>query len=259
MPAPAAKSLGSFFPSASVLKASPPSSSTCSLLLFYHYARPPLASEQLKSLKAFLEGQATRRNLGGRLRIAREGLNCTISGDADSLRAFSRDLAAWDDSTATATATSTPSTPPFAAAEFKYVDDLPLDRAFKDCKILPVNELVFYGVGEQEAPLDQGGVHLEPKEYHEKMKEKNTVIVDVRNAYEAEIGNFTGQGAGGAEYIDPKMRKSTDFKAWLDRPETQEKLEGKTVMMYCTGGVRCERASALLKNKIGDRIGDVYQ
>jgi predicted sulfurtransferase len=50
--------------------------------------------------------------------------------------------------------------------------------------------------------------------------------------------------------IDPMMRKSTEFPVWLDKPETKEMLRGKQVLMYCTGGVRCERASALLKQKM---------
>ena len=52
--------------------------------------------------------------------------------------------------------------------------------------------------------------------------------------------------AGGAELIDPKLRNSHEFPRWLNQPETQEKLQGKNVLMYCTGGIRCERASALL-------------
>ncbi len=72
--------------------------------------------------------------------------------------------------------------------------------------------------------------------------------------YEAEIGRFDGQtsGEGGATYIDPKMRKSTDFPAWLAKPETKKKLAGKPILMYCTGGVRCEMASVLLKKELGE-------
>lgn len=55
------------------------------------------------------------------------------------------------------------------------------------------------------------------------------------------------------------MRKSTDFKSWLSEPETQEKLSNKTVLMYCTGGIRCERASAYLKREMGDKVEGVYQ
>lgn len=59
---------------------------------------------------------------------------------------------------------------------------------------------------------------------------------------------------GGAEYIDPKMRVSTEFPAWVDK--NKDKLEGKQVMMFCTGGIRCERASALLREK---GLDNVYQ
>merc|ERR550537_1926693 len=77
------------------------------------------------------------------------------------------------------------------------------------------------------------------------MAKPNTVIVDIRNAYENAIGHFVSP-EGGAELVDPKMRLSYEFPKWLNSPETQEKLSGKTVMMYCTGGIRCERASALM-------------
>ena len=70
-------------------------------------------------------------------------------------------------------------------------------------------------------------------------------MIDVRNAYESEIGKFAGA-------LDPQMRKSTDFPGWLRKPETQDKLKGKQVLMYCTGGVRCERASALLQKTACD-------
>jgi predicted sulfurtransferase len=164
----------------------------------------------------------------------------------------------------------------FAKTDFKFVDQLQIDRHFKEVKLLPVQELVFYGISSKEAPLDKGGIHLEPNEYHEMLKQENAVVIDVRNHYEAAIGRFDGQtkpkeshdkdgaegslgGKGGAEYLDPMMRKSTDFPSWLEKPETKKKLEGKTVLMYCTGGVRCERASSYLKTKMGNDVKGVYQ
>merc|ERR1712226_1221531 len=51
---------------------------------------------------------------------------------------------------------------------------------------------------------------------------------------------------GGAGLIDPQMRNSIEFPKWLNDPATQKKLNGKKVLMYCTGGIRCERATALL-------------
>jgi predicted sulfurtransferase len=88
------------------------------------------------------------------------------------------------------------------------------------------------------------------------------VIIDVRNSYEAEIGHFQPPPNGytamklticsGAQYMDPKMRVSTEFPAWVEA--NKAKLESADqIMMFCTGGIRCERASALLKEKGVDK------
>ena len=213
------KSLGKWFPTATVRKtiALNPSEK-CSLLLFYHYVRPSMSQARADHLKTFLEKMTAETKVGGRLRCAREGLNCTISGTYSQVRSFSSRLKTWG----TSSLPSGVKGPFEEGVDFKYVDSLPPSRAFKDVKVLPVSELVFYGVGESSAPLSNGGVHLQPKEYHEKMEEDNTVIIDVRNTYEADIGKFNGQEkVGGAEYIDPKMRKSTDFKSWLSKEEVR--------------------------------------
>ena len=254
---PQSKSLGAWFPAATTRKVpqltlNSKTDQTCTILLFYHYVRPQqMTMRRTEELRVFLDRLTHTLQIGGRIRYAQEGLNCTVSGTSENIRTFASKLSG-----------SKPSGfgPEFKDTDFKFIDDLPHDRCFKDLKLIPVKELVFYGVRENAAPLAMGGVHLRPQEYHEKMQEKETVIVDVRNSYEAAIGRFVGQEQeGGAEYIDPKMRKSTDFKGWLDKPETQEKLKGKQVLLYCTGGVRCERASALINHQIGKEIKGVYQ
>ena len=65
------------------------------------------------------------------------------------------------------------------------------------------------------------------------MSEPNTVIIDVRNAYESAIGHFQPP-PGGAELLDPKMRNSHEFPKWINAPETREKLQGKKVRIFCT-------------------------
>ena len=237
---------------------------TSSLVLFYQYstaaADKQWSQHQVKLLMTYLSTVAKQRKLGGRIRVAQEGVNATISAvdmpnisAKESLRHFCQDLKNFDSKV-------------FAETDFKYIDDLPADRHFKELRIIPVQELVFYDIKEEEAPLRAGqekaagGVHLDAKAYHEMLKKENTVVIDVRNHYETIIGRFDGQeSVGGASYIDPKMRKSTDFKNWLAKEETKEKLKDKTVLMFCTGGIRCERASAYLKNKIGDQVEGVYQ
>lgn len=287
---PDGEGLGKWFPTAKIIK---PSQTTvkkqekdeqkkesCTILLFYQYATPQWSKEKVDQLISLLVKIGQVRGLGGRIRVANEGVNATISCIGESIdntnsrhgciqiRHFAEDLRRFDPVV-------------FAQTDFKYMDFLPTDRHFKDFKILPVQELVFYGIQEKDAPLSNGGVHLPPKEYHQKLGKKDCVVIDVRNHYEAAIGRFDGQMRGsdeqksdkkskrtkngdkerGAEYIDPLMRKSTDFTAWLDKDETQEKLKGKEVLMYCTGGVRCERASAYLKTKMGEKLQlkGVYQ
>jgi predicted sulfurtransferase len=142
----------------------------------------------------------------------------------------------------------------------KFLDDLPPDKAFKDLDLFPVQEIVHYGISPETSDkiAHLKGEHLPAPEYHRMMEKSDTVIIDVRNTYESVIGRFQPP-SGGAEFIDPNMRRSTDFQAFLESDETKEKLSGKNVMMYCTGGVRCERASAMLRFKMGDSVGRVVQ
>jgi predicted sulfurtransferase len=70
------------------------------------------------------------------------------------------------------------------------------------------------------------------------MEDPNAVMIDVRNFNESLIGRFAPPGVA---VLDPKMRKSTEFPKWVD--DNIAKLQGKKVLMYCTGGIRCERAS----------------
>ena len=288
-----------------------------SLVLFYQYTTSNNAGDndndniktkgkmwdrrQLQLLITFLSTIARHRNLGGRIRVAPEGVNATLSAvdtthctAKAALRHFAEDLKRFD---SRVFSTNT---------DFKYFDDLPADRHFTEFKILPVQELVFYDIGEDEAPLTNtkdnnsstntknndggaGGTHLDARDFNAMLQKDNTVVIDVRNHYEAILGRFDGQNqqqeskskskskgslgksennnddsttkstGTGAEYIDPKMRKSTDFKSWLNTKETREKLKNKTVMMYCTGGIRCERASAYLKSQMGNEVEGVYQ
>lgn len=235
-----------WFPSAKIVKGieyAP--TDRVSIALFYQYVSPLWSEARKQACLNFVEEYCGRNKIGGRVRVGQEGVNATVSGLADDLRGFASALGEFDDH--------------FKKTEFKYIDNLTLDRAFNELKVFPVNEIVFYGISPGE-DLGPGGDHLEPNEYHQKLGQSNTVVIDVRNNYEAEIGRFQKQeGVGGAEIIVPGMRKSTDFPGWLRSETTKEKLAGKEVLMYCTGGVRCERASALLKREFGSSVKGVYQ
>mmetsp|Transcript_6609 Transcript_6609/g.9663 ORF Transcript_6609/g.9663 Transcript_6609/m.9663 type:complete len:509 (-) Transcript_6609:28-1554(-) len=217
-----------------------------SLCLFYQYIEPPWNTEEHEKALKFMKESGEKFNIGGRMRVATEGINCTITGSYENVRKWTDNLVRW-------------SPGEFGKTEFKFTDNLPMGQAFPNLKAFEVVEIVNYGLAGEKAPSIQqfGGTHLEPEDYHKKMEEEDTVIIDVRNHYEAIIGRFNPP-KDGAKWIDPKMRKSTEFPVWLDKPETKEQLKGKQVLMYCTGGIRCERASALLKQKL-ETEGDMKE
>lgn len=221
------------------------------LLLFYQYVEPPWDESQYKHAYNYATNEANSRNITGRMRIAKEGMNCTLTGSNTSIRDWCSIMRTFDGGRPSLDPITNTGMTEFANTEFKLTDDLPYKQRFPKLHAFEVPELVNYGLaGDRAPPLSKhGGIHLEPTDYHAKMLQSNTVIIDVRNHYETRIGHFDPP-SGGAIMIDPKMRKSTEFPLWLDKQETKDMLRGKQVLMYCTGGVRCERASALLKQKI---------
>ena len=212
------------------------------ILLFYAYSLPVMNRD--KHDKAISHCYNFLKNAGvtGRLRIGREGFNGTLTGSHASVRSFTAELQRWDPAT-------------FGKTDFKYVDDQPDNQLLPTLKVFPVSEIVTYGFGAEEAPLNMGGIHLKPREFHKALENKNSVVIDVRNFNETVIGKFQPPENGDHQkYLDPCMRRSTEFPEWV--AENKESWKGKQVLMYCTAGVRCERASAFMRNK---GVENVYQ
>lgn len=198
----------------------PPGNTT--LLLFYAYVQPPWTPRARTEAIAFAQGVLTEQGCTGRLRVALEGFNGTLTGPQAGVRAFCEALRAF-------------SPQHFEGTDFKLVDGLQDSKRFRTLKVWPVEELVTYGFSAAQAPLASGGKHVKPEEWTELAARGDTVMVDVRNANESAIGRFAPP-PGGAVLLDPRMRRSTEFADWVDKALPQ--FEGKTVMMYCTGGVR---------------------
>jgi predicted sulfurtransferase len=224
------------------------------LVLFYQYVEPEWTPEEHEYAIQYAREAGQRNGMTGRCRTAREGFNGTMTGSAEGVRAWCEEMRQFQ---------QLDGRYPCAHTDFKLTDGLPNGQAFPTLNVFPVVELVNYGLAGRQAPrLIADGVgtalHLSPEEYHKQMEDKDTVIIDVRNFYEVDIGRFQPP-PGGAKFIDPNWRKSTEFPAWIENPETVQQLEGKTVMMYCTGGIRCERASAHVREVIGDKIKGLVQ
>ena len=230
-----------------------------SIVLFYQYKEPAWTEQEFQRALKLILSIGHRFSMTGRGRIAAEGVNCTITGpSAAKVRGFCQALRdEWGvvDTVGNASENNKNNNNKntkgdrdlFKATDFKITDGLPQSQKFKSLSIRKTNELVAYGLEGEKAPSIEkfGGEHLNAVNYHEALKDKDTVVIDVRNAYETAIGTIVPP-KGGATLLDPKLRNSREWPKWLASEETQKKLNGKKILTFCTGGIRCERATALI-------------
>lgn len=198
------------------------------ILLYYLYIAIPNPHE----IARWQRELCTQLGLTGRIILAEEGINGTLGGTADATNAY---------------ITAMHNHPLFSAVVFKTSTGG--SRHFPRLSIKVRDEIVALGIDPKKLTTQDGGIHLSPQETHELLNRKpeNLVIIDCRNEYESEIGRFEGA-------LRPKTTTFREFPEYVDTHKKE--LDGKQVLMYCTGGVRCERASAYLKQQ---GIDTVYQ
>lgn len=196
------------------------------ILLFYQYVHienPQIfAKEHLKFCKSL--------GLKGRILVAEEGINGTVGGPKIATEEYMKVMLADER---------------FATTDFKISQG----RAgtFQKMFVRARAELVTLNIDEKIDPHVDGGTYLKPEEL-KKMYDENEdfVIVDMRNEYEAAIGRFK----------NAVVMKMTVFKELPQLVENLKIDKNKKVVTYCTGGIRCEKASALLKKR---GFANVYQ
>jgi UPF0176 protein len=180
------------------------------------------------AIRADLEAVAIEAGIRGTLLIAREGINGTIAGSAagiDTVLAAIRALPGCADLT-----------PKFAEAA-----TMPFHRL----KVRLKREIVTMGVADID-PLDDVGTYVAPADWNALIDDPDTVVIDTRNDYEVAVGSF-------ARAIDPGTASFRDFPVWVEAHRGE--LAGKRVAMFCTGGIRCEKATAYLKR---EGVDDVF-
>jgi len=133
----------------------------------------------------------------------------------------------------------------------KYTDNRNLNtkvnfsnkKVFKKLKIKIKKEIVTMGVAEIN-PKKDNGTYIDSINWNKLIKNKNTIVIDTRNHYEVSIGTFQNS-------INPNTRNFSEFPKWVD-DHLDSHLENKkstNIAMFCTGGIRCEKATSLLKKK----------
>ena len=198
------------------------------VLLFYKYvdlSADGVVDEVIAWQRQVCEEAGVKQ---GRILVATEGINGTLAGTAQAIQTYCDKLAAgkyFREAHAAQPIDFKTST----TDEAVLFADLAVKRMGSIC-----------GGGEiAKTSLKNGGRHLSPADFHEALKassEQDTVILDCRNDYEYAIGHFKNA-------IDPGTKHFHEFAKYVDENKNKWIQEGKKVLMYCTGGIRCEKAS----------------
>ena len=203
------------------------------IVLFYVFT--PLADPEAIRLWQKAVGEAN--DLKGRIIVSPHGINVTVGGELENVKRYIKTTRAYL---------------PFRNIDIKWA--IGTGNDFPRLSVKARDEIVTFGVPD-EVKVDEngvvgGGVHLSPSEVNSLVEERgeDVVFIDGRNAYEAEIGRFRNA-------IVPPVETTRDFLEVLESG-VYDHLKSRPIVTYCTGGVRCEVLSALMKNRGFD---EVYQ
>jgi UPF0176 protein len=210
------------------------------VLLYYVFT--PLADPE--AVRLWQRDLCESLGLRGRILISRDGLNGTVGGDLAAVKKYVR---------------KTRDYPPFKNIDFKWSEGTGLDGNgrsldFPRLVVKVRDEIVSFGAPDEvrvdSSGIVGGGTKLQPAELHDLVSERgdDVVFFDGRNAFEAEIGRFRNA-------VVPDVANTREFAAELDSGKFDH-LKDKPVVTYCTGGIRCEVLSGLMKSR---GFGEVYQ
>jgi UPF0176 protein len=189
---------------------------------FYRFA--PLAEAALPELRQRLLAVGSASEVKGTVLLAPEGVNGTVSGPQQGVEALLGLLQGAD--------------PGLASLEVKRHSTE--DQAFHRLKVRLKREIVTIGRPELD-PTGAVGTYVAPQDWNALLEDPGTLVIDTRNAYEVAVGSFAGA-------IDPGTASFRDFPEWVERQlrPLVEARRPKALALFCTGGIRCEKATAHL-------------
>ncbi|MBZ5202983.1 rhodanese-related sulfurtransferase [Planomicrobium chinense] len=201
---------------------------THNVLLYYLYTPiedpETFAAEHLAACKEI--------GLKGRILVSQEGINGTCSGTIEQTEQYMEMVK---------------SDPRFADIVFKI--DAADGHAFKKMHVRAKKEIVHLGLEEDINPHELTGTYLEPAEFYKRMQDQDTIVLDARNDYEYDLGHFRGA-------VRPDVENFRDLPEWVR--ENREMFEGKKILTYCTGGIRCEKFSGWLKREGFEDVAQLH-
>lgn len=196
------------------------------VILYYNFALISEPERFCKEHKKFCQ----QTGLKGRIYISAEGINGTVAGSKGQIEAYKKYLC---------------SQPGFENTDFKTDESDFIPFAKLICKVR--DEIVALHVDGVNPKY--GGNYLEPREWRQVLEgNEDFVLIDVRNNYESKVGHFEGA-------IKPDLENFYDFPQWLDEADIPK---NKKVLMYCTGGIRCEKFSVVMKEKGWEDVNQLH-
>ncbi len=197
----------------------------CDVFAFYRF----VSVADPAAVRASILFEANRRALKGTLLLAHEGVNATLAGERARIEDFLCVVAEK-----------------LGVEGFKGRWSHAQTSPFRKMRVKLRREIVTLGRPDIN-PVERTGTHVDAKRWNELLEQDDLVLIDTRNGYEIEVGTFPNA-------IDPATASFRDFPKYVEQHKSE--WSGRPVAMFCTGGIRCEKASALL---LDAGIEQVYQ
>ena len=176
---------------------------------FYKFT--PFTEDEVQSVQKELTEFGAKLDMGGLTIIGTEGVNGTVAGSAEAIAAWKQKIQE-------------------IAGDVTFKDSESESQPFKRWFVKVRKEIV--SLGKPEILPNGKHNHISPEEWERMMESEDVVVIDTRNTYETEIGMFEGA-------LDPKLNSFQEFPEWVANCDIPK---DKKVLMYCTGGIRCEKA-----------------
>jgi len=188
----------------------------CRITAFYKFH--PLSEGEVSSVRETLFAEGSKLGIYGLVITATEGVNGTVAGSEENIHTFKEIVESIVGKT---------------IFKDSGADEQPFKRWFVKIR----SEIV--SLGDTSVLPENDDSHLPPTEWNRVMEEEDVIVIDTRNTYETEIGKFEGA-------LDPQLKK---FSEWPEFVEKSGIPKDKKVLMYCTGGIRCEKALIEMKRQ----------